>query len=184
MTMARANASGRRTPTIPRTGNGSRCRGGPVNSKTKQAIAAKTTMSTAKCQAGSDGRVSKGGGNPRAASLAPSRPLVGRRSPRPDSEPAVAAELDAPPDAEALEDPAVNLALGTTMLARLLREFGTPQLAIAAYNAGPHRVREWWKDRRTDDIEAFVELIPYEETRLYVKRVMVSWAEYRRLYPE
>jgi len=92
MTMARANASGRRTPTIPRTGNGSRCRGGPVNSKTKQAIAAKTTMSTAKCQAGSDGRVSKGGGNPRAASLAPSRPLVGRRSPRPDSEPAVAAE--------------------------------------------------------------------------------------------
>jgi len=96
----------------------------------------------------------------------------------------VAAQLAAPPDAEALEEPAVNLALGTTMLATLLREFGTPQLAIAAYNAGPHRVREWWRDRRTDDIEAFVELIPYEETRLYVKRVMVSWAEYRRLYPE
>jgi soluble lytic murein transglycosylase len=95
------------------------------------------------------------------------------------------AQLGAPPgDADALEEPAVNLALGTTVLAGLLREFGTPQLAIAAYNAGPHRVRQWWKDRRTEDIEAFVELIPYEETRLYVKRVMVSWAEYRRLHAE
>jgi soluble lytic murein transglycosylase len=97
----------------------------------------------------------------------------------------VAAQLSAPPDTvDSLEDPAINLALGATLLARLLEEFGTPQLAIAAYNAGPHRVREWWRDRRTDDLEAFVELIPYDETRLYVKRVMVSWAEYRRLYAE
>jgi soluble lytic murein transglycosylase len=97
----------------------------------------------------------------------------------------MATRIPAPRDvADALEDPALNLALGTTLLASLLQEFGAPQLAIAAYNAGPNRVREWWKDRRTDDIEAFVELIPYDETRQYVKRVMVSWAEYRRLYTE
>ena len=43
-------------------------------------------------------------------------------------------------------------------------------------------MREWWSARRTSDMEAFVEQIPYEETRLYVKRVMGSWEEYRRLY--
>jgi soluble lytic murein transglycosylase-like protein len=33
-------------------------------------------------------------------------------------------------------------------------------------------------------MEAFVEQIPYDETRQYVKRVMLSWTEYRRLYGE
>ena len=43
-------------------------------------------------------------------------------------------------------------------------------------------MRDWWKARRTSDVEAFVELIPFDETRHYVKRVMLSWDEYRRLY--
>jgi soluble lytic murein transglycosylase len=55
-------------------------------------------------------------------------------------------------------------------------------LAVAAYNAGPARVRQWWKVRRTSDVEAFIEQIPFDETRLYVKRVMLSWDEYRRVY--
>jgi soluble lytic murein transglycosylase len=81
-----------------------------------------------------------------------------------------------------LDDPAVNIQLGTRFLAGLLREFSDPRLAIAAYNAGPRRVREWWAARRSDDVEAFVELIPFDETRLYVKKVMTSWDEYRRIY--
>ena len=81
-----------------------------------------------------------------------------------------------------LDDPAVNIQLGTRFLAGLLREFSDPRLAIAAYNAGPRRVREWWAARRSDDVEAFVELIPYDETRLYVKRVVLAWDEYRRIY--
>ena len=81
-----------------------------------------------------------------------------------------------------LDDPRANLDMGTTFLAGLMKEFGDPRLAIAAYNAGPKRVRDWWKARRTSDIEAFVEQIPYDETRTYVKRVMLSWSEYRRLY--
>ncbi len=81
-----------------------------------------------------------------------------------------------------LDEPGPNLRLGSAMLAELMKEFADPRLAIAAYNAGPARVREWWGARRTGDVEAFVEQIPYEETRLYVKRVMVSWEEYRRLY--
>ncbi len=85
---------------------------------------------------------------------------------------------------ELLDEPGPNLRLGAAMLADLTREFTDPRLAIAAYNAGPGRVREWWAARRSSDLEAFVEQIPYEETRLYVKRVIVSWAEYRRLYAD
>jgi soluble lytic murein transglycosylase len=81
-----------------------------------------------------------------------------------------------------LDDPAFNIQLGTRFLAGLLREFNDPRLALAAYNAGPNRVRQWWAARRSDDIEVFVEQIPFDETRLYVKRIVISWDEYRRIY--
>lgn len=81
-----------------------------------------------------------------------------------------------------LEDPVLNIELGTRFLAELMRQFNDPRLAVAAYNAGPNRVRQWMSTRRTDDIEAFVEQIPFDETRLYVKKVVLSWEEYRRIY--
>jgi soluble lytic murein transglycosylase len=81
-----------------------------------------------------------------------------------------------------LDDPVFNIQLGTRFLASLLREFNDPRLALAAYNAGPNRVRQWWAARRSDDLEVFVEQIPFDETRLYVKRVVLSWDEYRRIY--
>jgi soluble lytic murein transglycosylase len=81
-----------------------------------------------------------------------------------------------------LEEPRANLEMGTFFLAALLREFGDPRLALAAYNAGPSRVRAWWRDRRTSDLEAWVEQIPFDETRHYVKRVLLSWQEYKRIY--
>ena len=84
--------------------------------------------------------------------------------------------------ADLLDDPGANLELGTTYLAGLLREFGDMRLATAAYNAGPARVREWWSARRSEDLDVFVEQIPFNETRAFVKRVMLSWDEYRRLY--
>jgi soluble lytic murein transglycosylase len=83
---------------------------------------------------------------------------------------------------DTLDDPSVNIDLGTRFLAGMLKQFGDPRLALAAYNAGPGRVRQWWKARRTDDLEAFVEQIPFDETRGYVKRVMLSWEEYRRVH--
>jgi soluble lytic murein transglycosylase len=81
-----------------------------------------------------------------------------------------------------LDDPAANIQMGTAFLAGLLKEFSDPRLAIAAYNAGPRRAREWWKARKSDDVEAWVEQIPFDETRQYVKRVTLSWEEYRRIY--
>jgi len=87
-----------------------------------------------------------------------------------------------PTSEESLDDPAVNLVLGSAYLSVLMKEFGEPRLAVAAYNAGPTSVREWWKSRPTEDLEVWVELIPYDETRRFVRRVMLAWEEYRRLY--
>jgi soluble lytic murein transglycosylase len=81
-----------------------------------------------------------------------------------------------------LDEPGANIQLGTSFLGGLLKEFNDPRLALAAYNAGPRRAREWWSKRRSDDVEAWVEMIPFDETRQYVKRVMLSWEEYQRIY--
>jgi peptidoglycan lytic transglycosylase len=85
-------------------------------------------------------------------------------------------------EGELLDDPAANIELGSAYLGGLVRDFGDARLAVAAYNAGPTRVREWWSARKSDDLEVWVEQIPYNETRNFVRRVMVGWEEYRRLY--
>jgi len=87
-------------------------------------------------------------------------------------------------DPRALEDPHVNLALGSAYLAALLERFGGhPCLAVAAYNAGPQAVVGWQTDplRQKLAIDAWVEAIPWRETRNYVKAVMSNWAVYRAL---
>ena len=43
---------------------------------------------------------------------------------------------------------------------------------MAAYNAGATPVRQWWKARTTDDLEVFVELIPFTETRGFVQKLV------------
>ena len=87
-------------------------------------------------------------------------------------------------EGELLDNPAANIELGSAYLGGLVRDFGDARLAVAAYNAGPTRVREWWGARKSDDMEVWVEQIPYNETRNFVRRVMVGWEEYRRLYAD
>ena len=53
---------------------------------------------------------------------------------------------------------------------------------IAAYNAGEAAVDRWEREIVTDDIEEFVERIPYVETRGYVKLVLRNHQIYKRLY--
>jgi hypothetical protein len=89
MAAARASTCGRRTSTIPRTVDGSKCRRGPIKSKTRQTIATQTKRRSK--YGGSHEGGSRGSGSLGLALPASSRPLVGRR-PEPDSEPAVAAE--------------------------------------------------------------------------------------------
>ncbi len=76
------------------------------------------------------------------------------------------------PDADSLQEPAVNLALGAGHLAELVDRFdGQVLLALAAYNAGSSAARRWLPDAPMD-ADAWVENIPYNETRGYVQRVM------------
>jgi soluble lytic murein transglycosylase len=57
-----------------------------------------------------------------------------------------------------------------------------PALAIAAYNGGAGAVRRWLGERGADDFDVFVERIPFDETRAYLKRVLASEAAYAYLY--
>jgi soluble lytic murein transglycosylase len=89
----------------------------------------------------------------------------------------------APPTRSQLHQPEVNVRLGVMYLRRLLRRFGNePTYALAAYNAGAGAVERWQKDRGTGQVDEFVEEIPFDETRLYVKKVLASHRIYTRLY--
>jgi soluble lytic murein transglycosylase len=88
-----------------------------------------------------------------------------------------------PPTNEKLFDPELNVILGTRYLQSLLRRYSNNWFkAIAAYNAGEAAVDRWEKDIVTDDIEEFVERIPYLETRQYVKLVLRNHRIYKTLY--
>jgi soluble lytic murein transglycosylase len=84
-----------------------------------------------------------------------------------------------------LTDASLNIRLGARYLGELVRRFdGSVPLALAAYNAGAGAVGRWMETRRGLELDEFVEEIPVEETRGYVKRVMRSYAAYRLLYGE
>jgi len=84
-----------------------------------------------------------------------------------------------------LNDPAHNMRLGTAYLRQMEEQFASLPLAVAAYNAGPHRVNAWLQangDPRGKESEAlldWIELIPFNETRNYVQRVLENVAVYR-----
>ena len=82
-------------------------------------------------------------------------------------------------------DARYNLMLGREYLAGMLDDFsGSYVLAIAAYNAGPARVRQWMRDfgdprtKRVDVVD-WVEAIPVAETRNYLQRVLENLQIYR-----
>ena len=77
--------------------------------------------------------------------------------------------------------PDQNIQAGSQFLGQLIEEFGSVELALAAYNAGPGIVRKWQKRYPTDNIELFVEMIPYSETREYVRLVRRNFRVYETL---
>lgn len=95
----------------------------------------------------------------------------------------VARPLGLPYDVGALKRPEVNVALGCRFLSILRAKFpDNPMLAIPSYNAGAGAPQKWIAQRPTQDFDLWVERIPYEETRLYTKRVIMSMAAYEFLY--
>jgi soluble lytic murein transglycosylase len=95
----------------------------------------------------------------------------------------VAKEAQLPFDEQALHRPDVSIALGARLLSSLRVSFPLhPAFAIAAYNGGSVAVRRWLVEHGADDFDVFVERIPFDETRNYVKRVLASEAAYAYLY--
>lgn len=100
------------------------------------------------------------------------------------------------PAAGALSDPDTNLTLGSAYMQTLLARYGgVVPYAVAAYNAGPHRVNRWLVDNgdpahdvpgptnAADDAQAlmidWIESIPFAETRNYVQRVIENMGVYQ-----
>ena len=81
----------------------------------------------------------------------------------------------------AVDDPEQNLAIGAHYLALLVSRFGDPVVALAAYNAGPALAEGWARARAGQPLDAWVESIPFRETREYVKIVGGEWNVYRSL---
>jgi soluble lytic murein transglycosylase len=78
--------------------------------------------------------------------------------------------------------PAVNLQLGTRYFRSMVDQFGGFEYALAAYNAGDDRVKDWQAAGKYRDIYEFVESIPFTETREYVQAIMRNANVYRQLY--
>jgi len=94
----------------------------------------------------------------------------------------VAAEAGIAFDEKLLRTPSLNLELGGRYLAKMLRSFGgSIPLAAAGYNAGPRAVRKWQVRMKGLDADLWVSLIPFEETRTYVTKVMGNLARYAYL---
>ena len=103
----------------------------------------------------------------------------------------VAKRLGMPYDAARLNgDPRYSLRLGGDYLAGLIDDFsGATVLAVTGYNAGPSRVRQWMRqngDPRDADVDVidWIELIPFNETRNYVQRVLEGTQVYRVVLSE
>ncbi|MEE8342342.1 MAG: transglycosylase SLT domain-containing protein [Gammaproteobacteria bacterium] len=70
-----------------------------------------------------------------------------------------------------------NLSIGSGYLSKMRDRFnGNTVMATAAYNAGPHRVALWQPKQKAQPAELWAELIPYTETRNYVRRVLAYTA--------
>ncbi|MFA5353185.1 MAG: lytic transglycosylase domain-containing protein [Thermodesulfovibrionales bacterium] len=81
---------------------------------------------------------------------------------------------------EELTLPRTNIIIGSQYLLHLVETFRSIPLAIAAYNAGEEAVKNWLRKGSCSTVDEFIEDIPYDETRNYVKKVMTSYFEYMK----
>jgi soluble lytic murein transglycosylase len=82
-----------------------------------------------------------------------------------------------------LENPDDNIKLGTWYLDHTHQEYNNNSLlAVASYNAGPGNVSSWITKYGFSDPDAFIEVIPFGETKGYVESVFANYWNYLRLY--
>ncbi len=80
-----------------------------------------------------------------------------------------------------LDDPSVSIRFGCYYFVNVLNDFNSVPLSLAGYNAGPVRVKRWIKQNPNYEIDEFIDLIPYNETRNYVKSVLSREIIYREI---
>jgi soluble lytic murein transglycosylase len=83
---------------------------------------------------------------------------------------------------EDIFDPVQNIKLGILYLDFLDKRFDSNTAVLSAYNGGPKNVNNWISSSNGDNIQQFIEEIPFYETRNYVKKVLTSYAIYKMLY--
>jgi soluble lytic murein transglycosylase len=81
-----------------------------------------------------------------------------------------------------LTQPETNVRLGMKYFKDMVEQFGGEYFALAGYNAGPHRVQRWLKEAPGLTADEFIDNIPFPETQTYVKRILGTADDYRRLY--
>jgi soluble lytic murein transglycosylase len=81
-----------------------------------------------------------------------------------------------------LTDPEANIRIGTAYFRDLIDRFGGAHFALASYNAGEHRIARWIAERPGIKQDEFIDDIPFPETQNYVKKVLGTAEDYRRLY--
>jgi soluble lytic murein transglycosylase len=72
--------------------------------------------------------------------------------------------------------------IGTQYFRDLVDKFGGIHYALAGYNAGDARVAEWIRESPDLAADEFIDSIPFPETQNYVKRILGTTEDYRRLY--
>lgn len=88
-----------------------------------------------------------------------------------------------PPDEITIKNPAYNIALGVAYLSYVLEMTdNNTMFAIGAYNGGPNAMNKWREIYDTEDTDEFVENIPYEESKGYIKKVFRSRYNYGKIY--
>jgi soluble lytic murein transglycosylase len=81
-----------------------------------------------------------------------------------------------------LTRPEINIQIGLAYFADVVGRAGGIHLALAGYNAGERRVREWNEERPGLDRDEYIDAIPFPETQGYVKKIIGTTEDYRRLY--
>ena len=84
-------------------------------------------------------------------------------------------------DSFSLYDPEVSIKFGSYYFSQMTRDFNSIPLALAAYNAGPVRLKEWLNKDPNAELDEFIELIPYSETQDYIKMVLARQQIYKSL---
>ncbi|MES1243558.1 MAG: lytic transglycosylase domain-containing protein [Acidobacteriota bacterium] len=85
---------------------------------------------------------------------------------------------------EKLSDPAFNIRLGTTYFSQVMDMFDhNVELSLAGYNGGPYRIKRLWKESGGRELDRFLESLSIEESKVYVKRILLLSDSYKQLYP-